>query len=56
MASEAHMTLEEYRQEIINACFLDFEDPIEKRQEVFDHIETTKSKLNELSIEKLHVV
>ena len=56
MASEAQMTLEEYRQEIINACFLDFENPIEKRQEVFDHIETTKSKLNALSIEKVHVL
>jgi aminopeptidase len=28
MADEANMSLEDYRQEIIKACYLDFEDPI----------------------------
>ena len=32
MADEAKMSLEEYRQEIIKACYLDKEDPIAERK------------------------
>ncbi|NTU46659.1 aminopeptidase [Candidatus Roizmanbacteria bacterium] len=55
MAKEANMTLEEYWQQIINACFLDHEDPIAKWQEVFDQIETIRHKLTNLHIESVHV-
>lgn len=56
MAQEAWLTLEEYWQEIENACFLDFEDPIAKWQEVFAQVEQTKEKLTTLPIEKVHIV
>jgi len=52
---EANMSLEEYWTQIMGACVLDFDDPIAKWREVFKQIETTKNKLNSLSIEWLHV-
>ncbi|PIN88840.1 aminopeptidase [Candidatus Pacearchaeota archaeon CG10_big_fil_rev_8_21_14_0_10_34_76] len=55
MAKEAGMRLEEYWEQIIYACFLDMEDPIQKWKEVFNDIEKVKEKLNNLSIEKLRV-
>lgn len=55
MANEAGLSLEDYWQEIINACFLDNEKPVEKWREVFVEVERVKDKLNTLSIEKLHV-
>lgn len=56
MADEANMSLEEYRQEIINACYLDFEDPISQWKKTIKNIETIKNKLNNLPIEYVHVV
>lgn len=56
MAAEANMSLEEYRNEIIKACFLDLDDPIAKWQEVMNQINETKAKLNALPIENLHIV
>ena len=55
MAKEAHMTLEEYREQIINACFLDDADPIAKWKEVFAYQETIKAKLNTLKIQSVHL-
>ena len=55
MAKEAGLSLEEYRQEIIQACYLDTEDPIAKWQETIDGIETIKTKLDALPIETLHI-
>ncbi len=55
MAAEVNMTEEEYWQEIIQACFLDESDPIAKWQEIFTQVETTKQKLNALSMQKVHV-
>lgn len=54
-AAEANMTLEEYRDQVINACFLNEIDPIAKRKEVFAYQESVKEKLNALQIEYLHV-
>lgn len=55
MAKEAYMTLEEYREQIINACFLDDADPIAKWKEVFAYQETIKAKLNTLKIQSVHL-
>ena len=55
MAKEAHMSLEDYRQEIIQACYLDTQDPIAKRQDTLASIETIKTKLDALPIEFLHI-
>lgn len=56
MADEVWLSLEEYWQEIIKACFLDHDDPIVKRKEVAAQIEETRKKLTDMHIEKVHVV
>jgi aminopeptidase len=55
MADEAHMSLEEYRNEIIKACYLDADDPIAERKKTEENIKKIKNKLNALSIEYVHV-
>jgi aminopeptidase len=49
------LTLEEYWQQIILACFLDNEDPIGEWRKVFAQQQKVMSKLNALSIEWLKV-
>lgn len=56
MAREANMSLEEYWDQIIKACFLDETDPIAKWKEVTRKNDEIKNNLNALKIENLHVV
>lgn len=44
MAKEAGLTIEEFWREIINACFLEEVNPINKWQEVFSEIEKIKNQ------------
>jgi aminopeptidase len=55
MAKEAGMTLEEYWEQIIKGCYLDFEDPVAKWQEVFENIKKTQDWLNSLKIDYLKI-
>jgi aminopeptidase len=55
MAKEAKMSLEEYWQQIINACFLDKEDPIGEWKRIFGEQERVKKELNSLPVKKLHI-
>ena len=55
MAKEVGLTVEEYWEEIIKACYLDEKDPVAKWREIFDEIERVRSKLDSLKIEKVHV-
>ena len=55
MAAEAGMSEEEYWQQIIDACFLDQEDPIARWREVNDRITEYVQRLNALDIERLHI-
>lgn len=55
MAQEAGMSLEEYRNEIIKACYLDQEDPIAERKKTIASIEKIKHTLDALSIERVHI-
>ncbi len=55
MADEVWLTIQEYRDEIIKACFLDEIDPVKKRQEINNLIITEKNKLDTLKIEKVHI-
>lgn len=50
------LTLEEYWQQIIKACFLDYPDPIAQWRKVKVMQEKIRTHLNELSIEWLEVV
>lgn len=56
MADEVGMSLEEYRDQIIKACYLDYDDPIAQWQDLFVRLEDTKSKLNALQMESVHMV
>ncbi len=55
MAKEAGLSIEEYWNEIIKACYLDEQNPILKWKEVTAEVERVKAKLNNLKIEKLHL-
>jgi aminopeptidase len=55
MAAEAGMDVEEYWQQIVHACFLDSEEPLERWREVGQRIEETRHWLDSLHIERLHV-
>ena len=55
MADEVGMSLEEYWNEIIKACYLEEPDPVQKWREVMGEISRVKNKLNELNIEKIRV-
>ena len=56
MATEAKLTLKGYWQQIIRACFLDEDNPIKTWKTVFSQIEDLKKKLNQLPIEKIHLI
>ena len=55
MAAEAGMSVEEYWEQIVHACFLDSEDPLARWREVGQHIEDTRNWLDALGIERVHV-
>jgi len=55
MAAFAGMSLEEYWNQIIYACFLDDEHPIARWQEVTETLHTLTEKLNALQIQSVHV-
>ncbi|PIO07846.1 aminopeptidase [Candidatus Pacearchaeota archaeon CG10_big_fil_rev_8_21_14_0_10_34_12] len=54
-AKEANLSLEEYWEQIINACFLNEENPVEKWKEIFNELERIKAKLNSMPIKTLHI-
>jgi aminopeptidase len=55
MADEAGLTLEEYWEQIIEACYLREDNPVLKWKAVQKEIEEIKDKLDTLEIEKLHI-
>jgi aminopeptidase len=55
MADEAGLSLEAYWEQIIEACYLCEDDPVQKWRAVQQEIETIKDKLDALPIEKLFI-
>ncbi len=55
MADEAGLSLEQYWEQIIHACFLDEEDPISRWREVGRRLEEAREGLDALDIERVHV-
>lgn len=55
MAKEAKMSLKEYWEQIIKACFLDKKNPIAEWKKVFKMVGKAEDTLNKMPIEKLHV-
>jgi len=56
MAKEAGLSIQEFWQEIINACYLDKEDPIKTWKSTFNQINGLKKKLNDLPVDKIHMI
>jgi len=55
MADEAGLSLEEYWEQIIEACYLREDDPVSKWKSVQQEIEQIKDKLDALQIDTLHI-
>jgi aminopeptidase len=56
MAAEAGMSIEQYWEQIIFACFLDAEDPVARWREAAALIGESRDRLNALPIERLHLL
>ena len=56
MAKESGLKIEEFWQEIINACYLDKENPINIWKNTFTQIDSLKSKLNNLPVDRYHII
>lgn len=56
MAKEANLSEEEYRNQIIKACFLDEDDPVKKWKEINNMIQAERDMLNDMKIQYVHVI
>lgn len=54
-AKEASMTLKEYWEQIIAACYLSDPDPIATWRKTFKEVERVRTKLQSMDIQKLHM-
>ncbi len=55
LAEHAGMTLSQYSQQVINACFINRRDPLAQWQKVYKNAQKIKKWLNSLHIQSLHV-
>jgi len=55
MAADVQLSEEEYWDQIIQSCFLNEKNPIEKWRETYRELERVRLTLNELQIESVHV-
>lgn len=55
MAEYVGMTHQEYRDQIIKACYLDYDSPISRWKEIYSHLDLILDHLNSLSIKHLEV-
>ncbi len=55
LAQQARATAEDYTGQVIKACYLDFDDPVGKWQEIYGQAAHIKKRLNSLKIHTLHI-
>jgi aminopeptidase len=55
MADEVWLSLKEYWDQIIKACYLDYEDPISQWKKTFQAITKIKDRLNNLPIQRVKI-
>lgn len=55
LAEAAGLSMADFKAQVVNACFLDHEDPPAKWGEIFDEVQKVKAWLNGLDIEHLHI-
>lgn len=56
MAREAGLSIQEFWNEIINACYLGSENPIPTWKKTFKQINDLKNKLNKLPVDRFHMI
>lgn len=55
MAKEANMSIEQYWEEIIKACYLDTPHPVDRWRSIFSEIDAIRCWLDGLAIDRLHI-
>ncbi|HYA14051.1 MAG TPA: aminopeptidase [Syntrophales bacterium] len=55
LAKQARMTHDEYAQQIIKACYLDFDNPISQWQKILTEVRNIKKWLSSLAIKSIHI-
>ncbi len=55
MAAEAHLTLHQAWDQVIKACFLNYQDPVKKWQRIQLNSEKIRQKLNKLQIVQVNI-
>lgn len=56
MADDVGMTYEEYWDQIIKACYLDYENPVIEWEKTISSIEEISQKLSDMKIQYIHMV
>lgn len=55
LAESAGLSMEEFKAQVVNACFLDHDNPPAKWAEIFDEAEKVKAWLNGLDIDSVNI-
>jgi len=55
LAANAGISPQEYTEQIVKACYLDYEDPVQQWQRIFEEAREIKDFLNSLDIERIRV-
>jgi aminopeptidase len=55
LATQARMTPDQYKEQIIRACYLDLDDPVSKWRSVLKEVTGIRKWLNRLSVKYFHV-
>jgi aminopeptidase len=55
LATQARMTPEAYKEQLIRACYLDLDDPVSKWRDILKEVTGIKNWLNRLSVKSFHV-
>lgn len=55
LASHAGLSMEEYSRQVVRACFLDDDDPVNRWETIYHKAMSIKNWLNSLNITKLHI-
>lgn len=55
LARHADLSIDEYTQQIVNACFLDHVSPVSEWQSIYEKSRIIKTELNRLNVQYFHV-
>ncbi len=56
LAENAGLDMQEYTQQIVKACYLDDQDPVQRWEEIYHNANKIKDYLNSMDIESLHLI